>query len=103
MTKNIMSFVIGLIIIGTLILGIYTEFNTWLLLISELISLMFFIFVFALPVTFIFFGLALFLVISALIIIEFSAFDLLAGEVLGMTIAFILKIFWMDDITNGET
>ena len=103
MSKNISSFIIGLMIIGSLLLGVYTEFNTWFLLLSEFIALGVFIIVLALPATFIFFGLAIFLVISAWIIIEFSAFDILVGEVIGLIIALVLKFFWMDNLTNKET
>ena len=103
MTKNISSFFIGLMMIGSVLLGVYTDFNTGFLLLSEFIALGVFIIVLALPATFIFFGFAIFLVISAWIIIEFSAFDVLVGEVIGLIIALVLKFFWMDDLTNEET
>ena len=103
MSKNISSFFIGLMMIGSVLLGVYTDFNTGFLLLSEFISLGVFIIVLALPATFIFFGFAIFLVISAWIIIEFSAFDVLVGEVIGLIIALVLKFFWMDNLTNKET
>ena len=103
MSKNISSFFIGLMMIGSVLLGVYSDFNTGFLLLSEFISLGVFIIVLALPATFIFFGFAIFLVISTWIIIEFSAFDVLVGEVIGLIIALVLKFFWMDDLTDEKT
>ena len=59
MSKNISSFFIGLMMIGSVLLGVYTDFNTGFLLLSEFISLGVFIIVLALPATFIFFGFAI--------------------------------------------